>query len=131
MTKNFVRNGRVFQFHRNHLGAGHFAAFANGIGNFAGLAKANSHFATFVADDHQRAEIKTTPALYHFRGAIDEHDLLGEFFPRLPKAGLAIFPWPATASSTGTASAATTTTTGLILLLMLARRLRLRGHRRR
>ena len=64
-------------------GAGHFAALADGIGHFAGLAQTNPDAAVLVADDDQRAEIEPASAFDHFGGAVDEHDLLGQFLPGL------------------------------------------------
>ena len=65
---------------RHHLLAGEFAAAADGIRHFAGLAQAIAHAAAFVADDHQRAEIETASAFDDFGGTVDEHDLLDQFF---------------------------------------------------
>ena len=71
----------VASFKRNsdHLVAGQFAAFANGIGDFAGFAQTNTHTAPLVANDHQRAEIEAASAFDDFGGAVDEDNLLVKF----------------------------------------------------
>jgi hypothetical protein len=68
-----------FERNTNHLVPGHFAPFADGIGDFAGLAEANTDAATLIAHHDEGAEIKTAPAFDDFGGAIDEDDLLDEF----------------------------------------------------
>ena len=77
-----MRNGRVLERNGNHLVAGQFAAAADRVRDFAGLAEANAHAAVFVAHDHERAEIETASALDDFGGAVDEHDLLDQLLGR-------------------------------------------------
>ena len=81
--KHFVRNSRILQRHTDHLRAGHFAALANCIRHFAGLAQTNSHSTVLVANNDQCAEVKTASAFDDFGGTIDEDDLLGELLPGL------------------------------------------------
>jgi hypothetical protein len=56
-----------------------FAAFADGVGHFAGLAQTDAHAAALVTDHHECAEIKTASAFDHFRGTVNEHDFFDEF----------------------------------------------------
>jgi hypothetical protein len=79
MGENFVRNGSVFQANIDHLVARHFATFSYGIGDFASFSKTYSDPTASISNDDQGAEIKTATALNHFRGAIDENNLLGQF----------------------------------------------------
>src|SRR5207248_9699941 len=79
MRKNFVRNRGILEADSQHLGPRQLTTFADGIGDFAGLAQANPNAAAFIAYNYQRAEIEATAAFYHFGRAIDEHHLLGEF----------------------------------------------------
>ena len=73
--------------------AGHFAALANGIRHFPGLAQTHAHAAVLVADNDQRAEIKAASAFDDLGGAIDEHNLLGQFLPGLlVKSGFRLRP---------------------------------------
>src|SRR5258706_11005783 len=76
-----MRNRGVFKGDSNHLRAGHFAGLANRIGDLTGFAESDPHAAMLVADDDQRTEIKTASAFDDFGGALDEHNLLGEFLP--------------------------------------------------
>ena len=55
-----------------------FAALADGVGHFAGLAEADADLAAAVADDDQGAEIEAASAFDDLGGAVDEHDLLGQ-----------------------------------------------------
>jgi hypothetical protein len=66
MRIDFVRDGHVLETNTHHLCAGGFAAFANRIGNLAGLAEADTDFATLVAHDNQGAEIEAAPTLDYF-----------------------------------------------------------------
>ena len=75
-----MRNGGVFQRRRATIWLrARLAALADGIGHFAGFAKADADAALLVAHDHQRAEIESATAFDHFGGAVDEDDLLGQF----------------------------------------------------
>src|SRR5881394_442070 len=81
MGIDFVRNGNVFQTDSDHFGAGGFTAFADGIGDFAGFAEADTDPATLVADDDESAEIEAASAFDDLGGAIDEDDLLNQVLP--------------------------------------------------
>src|SRR5216684_4304902 len=76
---DLVRNGAVAEGDAHHGRAGDFAAFANRIGHFAGLAQSDADPPMLVAHHHQRAETEAASALDNFGRAIDEHDLLRQF----------------------------------------------------
>jgi hypothetical protein len=75
-----VGNGDVSEHDGNHLIPGEFATTTNRIRDFGRLTQGISHASAAVTDDHQRAEIETASAFDDFGGAIDEDDLLGQFF---------------------------------------------------
>ena len=114
MGENFVRNGGVTKRNADHLGTGHFAAFANRIGDFAGLSEADPDFAAFIADNDKGAEVKTTAAFDDLGGAVDEDDLFGQFLPLIVQSKLGgvgagtITPATAWATTTRTARSGTT-----------------------
>ena len=79
MGIDFVRNGNVLQTDRDHLGARGFAAFADGIGDFASFAETDANAATLVANNNERAEIKSPSTFDHFGRAVDKNDLFSQF----------------------------------------------------
>ena len=79
MSEHFVRDRGILQGDAYHLSASQFPAFANRIGDFAGLAKADSHPTTLIPDNDQRTEIKAPATFDDFGGAINEDDFLGQF----------------------------------------------------
>jgi len=101
------------------LGAGDFAAFANGVGDFTGFAEADTDTPVFVTDNDEGTKIETASAFDDFGGAVDEHDFFDEFL-----AGLGIerrFGLRASAPSAGTWASLLVTTA-----LLLGARFRLR-----
>src|SRR5580765_3489841 len=82
MREDFVWDGRILQGNANHLRAGQFTAFANGIGHLTGFAQTHANAAAFVPYDDQGAEIEPASAFNHLGGAVDEHNLLGQFLSR-------------------------------------------------
>jgi hypothetical protein len=84
---------------------GHISSFANGFGNFNGLAQTDADAALFVARNHQGAKTETAPAFDNFGGAIDENHLFAQL-------GIAAALMPAIrAAFTGRATAPTRTAT--------------------
>jgi hypothetical protein len=79
MSEHFVRNGGVLEAHPDHLRAGQFAAFTNGIGNLAGLSEADADATAPIANHDESAEVETTPAFNNLGGAVDEDDFFGQF----------------------------------------------------
>ena len=77
-AKNFVRDGRILQGDADHVLLGHFAALADGFGNFDGFAQANADMALFVTGDDQRAKAEAASAFDDFGGAIDENNFLAQ-----------------------------------------------------
>ena len=79
----------------------------------AALPSAYADATLLVAHDNQRAEIETATALNDFRGAVDEHDFLDNFFAFAVKIHLGRFGRrpPATATATGAATAEATART--------------------
>ena len=104
MVTSFKRN-------RNHLIAGQFAAAADGVRDFAGLAQGITNPAVLVTDDHERAEIETASAFDDFGGTVDEDDLFRQFF------GAAFFKGVFRRITRGFATTAATTRTALIATL--------------
>src|SRR6185295_1701981 len=62
MGENFVGDRGVPEGNTDHSAASHFAAFADGISDFASLAEADTDFAFAIADDDEGAEIETASA---------------------------------------------------------------------
>jgi hypothetical protein len=58
------------------------STLTDGVRHFAGFTQADTDPAALVANDNERAEIETTPALDDFGGTVDEHDLLDQFLRR-------------------------------------------------
>ena len=102
------------------LRAGQFAAFANGIRHFAGFAQAHADAALLVAHDNQRAEIETASAFDDFGGAVDEDDLLDQFFTAL-RVVIRFGFRTATSARTTAAAAATAAVTRCAAVLRLPR----------
>jgi hypothetical protein len=75
----------------------------------------------FVADHYERAELEAASALDHFRRAVDENNLLHDFFAAFFKGVFVRLHRPATTATTATRAA---------LITVFTRRLR-RGHRLR
>src|SRR5262249_20005604 len=69
----------VLQRHTNHGALGGIGSLADRFGHFAGLAVAKTHAAALIAHDNERGEAEPTPALHHFRHAVDVHQLVDEF----------------------------------------------------
>jgi len=80
-----VRNCHIFQRDGNHLVSREFAAALDGIRNFARFAQRITDLAALVADDDERAEIETASAFDNFRRAVDEDNLLHQFFAAAAK----------------------------------------------
>src|SRR5436190_2220122 len=95
-----VRDGALLEGDVGHAGFGDFAAFADGVGDFAGLAETDANPALAIADNDERAKAEPAAAFDDFGGAIDKNDLLGQFL------ALAI------AAFTGARTARTTRTAG-------------------
>jgi hypothetical protein len=91
------------------LRAGHFAALADGVGDFTGFAQANPDAAAFISDDNEGAEIKAAATFDHFGGAVDENDLFDEFVTG--RIGL-LLAGSATARAKTSAALVTVTATG-------------------
>jgi len=104
MSEHFVRDRRILQGDAYHLRASQFPALANGIGNFAGLAKTNTHPATPIPDNDQRAEIKAPATFDDFGGAINENYLFSQFL-FLTFQSFALRGWPAAARAESATSA--------------------------
>ena len=60
--------------HDDHVLAGSFAALADGVGDFVGLAVAEADFAFVVADDDERAEGEVAAAFDDLGAAVDADD---------------------------------------------------------
>jgi len=78
MSEDFVRNGGALEAHADHLRASKFAAFADGIGNFAGLSEADTDATASIANDDKSAEIETTATFNNLGGTVDEDDFFGQ-----------------------------------------------------
>src|SRR6266700_4479760 len=63
---DLVRNRAVAEGDAHHGRASDFAAFADRIGHFPGLAQSDADAPTLVAHHHQRAETEAASALDHF-----------------------------------------------------------------
>jgi hypothetical protein len=113
MRVNFVRDGRILQFHANHVAAGSFAAFANRVCNFAGFAEAHTHAAFLVTNHDERAEIETATAFDDLRGTVDEDDFLDQLFSAL-RVVIDFGLRTTTTTRTATAAASTAVTTLLL-----------------
>jgi len=79
MSENLVGDGCILEADAEHLGASEFASFANGIGNFTGLAEADADATALVADNDEGAEIEAAAAFNDLGRAINEDDLLDQF----------------------------------------------------
>jgi hypothetical protein len=53
---------------------------ANGVSYFTGFAQSDAHFALFISNDNERAEVKTAATFDHFGRTVNEHDLLRQLF---------------------------------------------------
>jgi hypothetical protein len=104
------------------LRARHFSAFADGIGDFAGLAQAHTHFAALVTHDNQRAEIKPAAALDDLGGSVDENDLFDQVLLGAFATGLRFWPGPVSPAPEATTAAAATKTTTLAAFAALTTR---------
>lgn len=78
-AENFMRNGCFLQRNVDHPLLGHFAAFANGFGNFDSLAQAQADASMLVASDDQGAKAEAASAFDNLGRAVDENHFFAQF----------------------------------------------------
>ena len=71
-------DGLVQQTDFLHGLAGGVSAFADGVGDFIGLAESEAHASIAVAHDDNGAEAEATAAFDDLGAAVDEYDVLVE-----------------------------------------------------
>ena len=79
-AEHLMRNRGALKVQLHHVFLGLFDGLANGHGNFARLAHAESGVAALIADHHQRGEAQIFAALDDFGDAMDGDDLIFQIF---------------------------------------------------
>src|SRR5581483_4820903 len=81
-----VQRAPFAQRHADQAALGRIRRLADGFGNLACLAVAETDAAFLIADDDQRGEAEAAAALHHLGDAVDMHELVDEL-------ALALFPF--------------------------------------
>ncbi len=74
LAEDFVRNGVALEGNGFEMLAGRISGFADGFGDFVGLAESDADLALAIADDEERAEAEATATLDDLGASIDEND---------------------------------------------------------
>ena len=93
-----MRNGGVFERHKNHLVAGQFATATDRIGHFTGFTETNTDAPLFVAHNDERTEIKAASTFHDLRRTVDENHLLDQLLTGTAKRVIAVARGPATSA---------------------------------
>ena len=108
LAHDFVGNRVVPERNGFEMFAGRIGGFADGFGDFVGLAETDAYLALAIPDDEERAEAESATAFDDFGASVDEDD----FFEQV-RLGFVVASAARAAISAGTATTATTASTTL------------------
>ena len=75
-TQHLMRDGGTLEVQLHHILLGLLDRFADGHGNFASLAHAESSVTALIAHDDERRKTEILAALHNFRDAVDRNHLI-------------------------------------------------------